>query len=102
MSTPAIQIGHEMICRQDPETRVIPDQSSTFCFVRHGATEPNITGLRCGGDLDLALTKVGREQALETALRIRDMNLGIGVIVCSSLKRTRQHADIVSGVLGGV
>jgi len=102
MATPAMQITHELTCQQDPETRVIADQSSTFCFVRHGATEPNITGLRCGGDLDLALTELGREQALATARQIRDMNVGIGLIVCSSLKRTRQHAEIVSGVLGGV
>lgn len=85
-----------------PETRVIPAQSSTFCFVRHGATEPNLTGLRCGGDLDLALTELGREQARATAQRIRDMSVGVGLIVCSSLRRTRQHAAIVSEVLGGV
>ena len=81
---------------------MIADQSSTFCFVRHGATEPNITGVRCGGDLDLALTELGREQALATAQRIKDMNVGVGLIVCSSLRRTRQHAEIVSGILGGV
>lgn len=80
----------------------IPDRSPTFSFVRHGATEPNIIEVRCGGDLNFALTELGREQALASAERIRDMNTGVGVIVCSSLIRTRQHAAIVSEVLGGV
>lgn len=84
------------------EMFVVPDESRTFRFVRHGATEPNMTGLRCGGDLNFPLTELGREQAMETARRIRDLNSGVELIVCSSLIRTRQHADIVSQVLGGV
>lgn len=82
--------------------RVTPDQSSTFYFVRHGATQPNLCGLRCGGDLDLPMTELGREQARATALRIKSMKIDVGLIVCSTLQRTRQHAEIVSGILGGV
>lgn len=85
-----------------PEMRAIPDQSCTFYFVRHGATEPNLRGLRCGGDLDVALTELGREQAHTTAHRIRAMKIGVGLIVCSALTRARQTAAIVSGILGGV
>jgi probable phosphoglycerate mutase len=106
MATTATPITHEvtmpLTMPESPEMFLIPDQSRTFSFVRHGATEPNITGLRCGGDLNFALTDLGRAQALATAQRIRDTNSGVGLIVCSSLLRTRQHAAIVSGVLGGV
>ena len=95
-------IMQELGCRRYPETHVVvaPDESSSFYFVRHGATEPNLQGIRCGGDLDLALTQIGREQAFATARRIHAMNLDVGLIVCSSLKRTRQHAEIIRGVLG--
>ena len=91
-----------LIIPAKPELFVVPDESRTFSFVRHGATEPNMTGLRCGGDLNFPLTELGREQALATARRIRDLNNNVELIVCSSLIRTRQHAEIVSGVLGGV
>jgi len=85
-----------------PQRRAMPDQSSALYFVRHGATEPNTLGLRCGGDLDLPMTELGREQARMTAERIRALKIDIGLIVCSPLKRTRLHADIVSRMLGGV
>lgn len=114
MATAATQTTYELIMpvthelttpstvRAFPETRVTPDHSSTLYFVRHGATEPNLLELRCGGDLDLPLTELGRDQARMTAERIRAMKLSIGLIVCSELKRTRLHADIVSRMLGGV
>jgi len=122
MTTPTTPIKHEptMPIKHEPtmpnkhepttplttptnlEMHVIPDESSTFCFVRHGATEPNLCEVRCGGDLDLALTELGREQAYASAEWIRAKNVGVGLIVCSALRRTRQHAEIVSGVLGGV
>jgi len=104
MTMSAAQLMHELTCRKYPETHVVlvPDESSSFYFVRHGATEPNLRGIRCGGDLDLALTDVGRDQACETARRIRAMQLDVGLIVCSSLKRTRQHAQIIREALGDV
>lgn len=71
-----------------------------FHFVRHGATEPNARGLRCGGDLDVALTELGRKQARDAARRIREMKLDIGVIVCSALERARETAAIIGKSLG--
>lgn len=71
-------------------------------FMRHGATAPNLQGLRCGGDLDVPLTDLGRRQAVETALRIRELRLPVGVIVTSRLARTRETAQIVSRLLQGV
>jgi probable phosphoglycerate mutase len=80
----------------------LPDRPFTMYFVRHGATEPNFRGLRCGGDLDIPLMDIGCDQAYLLAKQIDRMNLGIGVIVAASLIRTRQTASIISGVLGNV
>lgn len=78
----------------------VPDQGFTLYFVRHGVTEPNFRGCRCGGDLDVPLMDIGCDQAFLLAKQIEKMNLGIGVIVTGSLIRTRQTASIISGVLG--
>ena len=78
------------------------DRPFTLYFVRHGVTEPNFKGLRCGGDLDVPLMDIGCDQAYLLAKQIHRMNLGIGVILAGSLIRTRQTASIISGVLGNV
>ena len=78
------------------------DRPFTFYFVRHGVTEPNFRGYRCGGDLDLPLMDIGCDQAYLLAKQIEKMNLRIGVIIAGSLIRTRQTASIISGVLGNV
>lgn len=80
----------------------LPDRPFTMYFVRHGATEPNFRGLRCGGDLDIPLMDIGCDQAYLLAKQIEKMDLRIGVIVAASLIRTRQTASIISGVLGNV
>jgi 2,3-bisphosphoglycerate-dependent phosphoglycerate mutase len=72
----------------------------TFYFVRHGATEPNERGLRCGGDLDVPLTLLGRQQAHAVAARMRAMGIEVGMIVCSALVRARETAMIIGGILG--
>jgi probable phosphoglycerate mutase len=71
-------------------------------FVRHGITEPNFRGFRCGGDLDIPMMDIGCDQAYLLAKQIEKMNLRIGVIIAGSLLRTRQTAAIISGVLGMV
>jgi probable phosphoglycerate mutase len=76
------------------------DRPFTLYFVRHGITEPNFRGFRCGGDLDLPMMDIGCDQAYLLAKQIDKMNLRIGVIVAGSLIRTRQTASIISGVLG--
>src|SRR5471030_1296879 len=78
------------------------DRPFTLFFVRHGITEPNFRGFRCGGDSDLPMMDTGCDQAYLLAKQIDKMNLRIGVIVAGSLIRTRQTASIVSGVLGTV
>ncbi len=80
----------------------LADRPFTLYFVRHGITEPNFRGFRCGGDLDIPMMDIGCDQAYLLAKQIEKMNLRIGVIVAGSLIRTRQTASIISGVLGTV
>ncbi|MFZ2650746.1 MAG: histidine phosphatase family protein [Burkholderiaceae bacterium] len=79
-----------------------PRTSQHLIFVRHGATEANLAGLRCGGDLDPELTEFGRRQAAEAALRIQELRLPVGVILTSALLRARESAQIISRMLGGL
>jgi probable phosphoglycerate mutase len=79
-----------------------PDKPFTLYFVRHGITEPNFKGMRCGGDNDVPMMDIGCDQAFLLAKQIHRMDLGIGVIVAGTLIRTRQTAHIISGVLGDV
>lgn len=81
-----------------PET----DVAERLLFGRHGATAPNLAGLRCGGDLDPPLAAVGREQAHALGRRLAATQPDIGVIVTSALARTRETAAIVAAALGGV
>jgi probable phosphoglycerate mutase len=84
------------------KTTTSPQASRQLILVRHGATEPNLAGLRCGGDLDAPLTDLGRQQATHAALRIRELGIPVGVIVASHLQRTRETAEIVGRLLDGV
>lgn len=90
------------IASTHPITAAPTGARSPLYFVRHGATELNTRGLRCGGDLDVGLTDVGRRQAHETAMRLRAMSLDIGLIISSALERTRDTAAIISHTLGKV
>ena len=71
-----------------------------LAFVRHGATEPNLRGLRCGGEVDVPLTDVGRRQAQAIAQHLLAARQDIGVIVSSDLQRTRETAAIIGRELG--
>lgn len=68
-------------------------------FVRHGATSANLAGLRCGGDLDLPLTDLGRAQAVDCAERLARLQPPIGLIVTSDLKRTRETAGYIHALM---
>ncbi|MFT3816313.1 MAG: histidine phosphatase family protein [Rubrivivax sp.] len=71
-------------------------------FARHGATAPNLAGLRCGGDLDPPLAEEGRRQAIELARRVAARRPRIELILCSDLLRVRETAAIVRAALGPV
>jgi probable phosphoglycerate mutase len=75
---------------------------SRLLFARHGATAPNLAGLRCGGDLDPPLADEGRRQAMNLARVVAARAPGLDLIVCSDLVRTRETAAIVRAALGPV
>jgi 2,3-bisphosphoglycerate-dependent phosphoglycerate mutase len=81
-----------------PELRRV----GTLRYVRHGATAPNLAHVRCGGDLDVPLHELGREQALETARSLVGLTPPIGLIITSDLRRTRETARIIAAHLPGV
>jgi len=60
-------------------------------LVRHGQCEPQDTTREY---VDVPLTPVGREQAVATAERLRDLNAR--AIYCSTLRRARETAEIVA------
>lgn len=70
-------------------------------FVRHGATAPNLAGLRCGGDLDPPLEDIGRCQAQALAQALAAQAAPIDLLLCSDLRRTVETADILRHALGG-
>jgi probable phosphoglycerate mutase len=72
-----------------------------LCFVRHGATQANLAGLRCGGDLDLPLTETGRRQAETAARNVAARMPRVGLIITSDLQRTRETAAIIAAALRG-
>ena len=71
-------------------------------FVRHGATAPNMAGLRCGGDLDVPLTALGRQQAAAAARQVAQLEPPVGLIVTSDLVRTSETAAIIATALPGL
>jgi probable phosphoglycerate mutase len=81
---------------------VLVDKRLPLRFVRHAATAPNLAGLRCGGDLDVPLTAVGRTQAAAVAERIARLDPPVKLIVTSDLKRNRETADIIASRLKNV
>ncbi len=62
-------------------------------IVRHGQDIDNADGI-LNGHRDEELTDMGRQQAQETALKLKDKN--IQVICSSPLKRTRETAQIIA------
>jgi broad specificity phosphatase PhoE len=77
-----------------------PMPAGTLLFLRHGATDPNLAGLRCGGDHDAALAAPGRQQARDAAqalaAQLPPQRLHL---VCSDLQRTVETARILAAEL---
>ena len=65
-------------------------------FLRHGQTTANRDGLRSGGECDPPLTRLGREQARDTGVRLRMLGVAPGLIVSSPLSRTLETAAILN------
>lgn len=84
------------------DTNPITDKHLPLRFLRHGATAANLAGLRCGGDLDIPLTSIGRQQAQRAAEAVQRLAVPVGLIITSDLKRTRETAEIIADVLQDV
>jgi 2,3-bisphosphoglycerate-dependent phosphoglycerate mutase len=78
------------------------ERTAMLLFARHGATGPNLAGLRCGGDIDPPLADLGRQQAAALAQALRARAEPPDLIVTSDLRRTRETADVVRAVLRDV
>lgn len=71
-----------------------------FHFVRHGQTEDNRRGVRCGGDRDVPLTGLGVEQARQAAERFRAAGGGCGLVIAGPLQRTAVTGALFAEALG--
>lgn len=71
-----------------------------FHFARHGQTEDNLRGVRCGGDRDVPLTEQGIEQARAAAERFRRSGLPCGVVIAGPLQRTAVTGALFARALG--
>ncbi len=67
--------------------------SWSLYFIRHGETLANQQGVRSGGDMDIPLSDRGRQQAAEAAQALNAVQANaVGLIISSSLQRTRETA----------
>jgi broad specificity phosphatase PhoE len=67
-------------------------------IIRHGETEWNVIGKHQGGEADIPLNDVGREQARKTGLYIKNFRLrkhNIDCIWTSPLSRAKETAEII-------
>jgi len=69
-------------------------------FVRHGLCESNVRRVFAGQKDDSPLVDEGRQQAKETAKKIREEGIKINKIVSSPLKRALETAQIIAKELG--
>ncbi|WP_116452351.1 bifunctional RNase H/acid phosphatase [Blastococcus litoris] len=80
-----------------PTAETAPVITTVTHLLRHGQTE-HTPERRFSGRNELPLSRTGRAEAEAAAHRAKD--LGIEVVVASPLRRTRETAEIVAGVLG--
>ena len=71
----------------------------TLVLLRHGRSRADDEGVH-EGRYDSPLTDVGREQATRLAQHWRDRGVQFDRVVCSSLVRARETAEIVAAALG--
>ncbi len=75
------------------------ENGAKILFLRHGETDYNRRGIRCGGEVDIPLTDLGKEQAEYAASHIGQNAVGLGWVVASAMLRVQQTAAIVSARL---
>lgn len=75
-------------------------RTDRILFIRHGETDHNRRGVRCGGDVDVPLTARGEAQARAAGERLAALGEPIDAILASPLLRTRRTAELVRDALG--
>jgi ribonuclease H / adenosylcobalamin/alpha-ribazole phosphatase len=80
-----------------PSAEPAPVVTTVTHLLRHGQTE-HTPERRFSGRNELPLSLTGRAEVEAAGERLRD--LGVEVVVASPLRRTRETAEIVAGVLG--
>lgn len=73
--------------------------SRAFYLIRHGQSEANAARLCAGGSFDSPLNETGRGQARALAAVIAQLPAKPDVIYHSGMKRARETAEILNGVL---
>lgn len=76
------------------------NSTERFLFIRHGETDYNKQGIRCGGEIDISLNKTGLRQAENIASLLGQGIFPLSWIVASELLRVQQTAHIVADRMG--
>jgi len=75
------------------------ENGAKILFLRHGETDYNRRGIRCGGEVDIPLTDLGKEQASHAAGYLEQYAGDVSWIVASAMLRVQQTAAIVAARL---
>ena len=67
-------------------------------LIRHGETDFNVEH-RIAGQIETDLTELGKKQALGLGLELNKKGIVLDTMLCSPLKRARDTAEIISGVI---
>lgn len=67
-------------------------------LIRHGETFFNQEH-KIAGQIETDLTELGRQQALDCALNLKNQNLKFDAILCSTLKRAKDTAAIIAKII---
>jgi len=67
-------------------------------LIRHGQTDFNVKSI-IAGQIETDLTALGRRQALEAAQKLKSDGVNFDVILCSTLKRAKDTAEIIASIL---
>ncbi len=85
--------GHQIPVWYDQNGNQFLAEEQNLLFARHGESEDNIKDI-IGGDS--SLTEKGRQQAKELAEKLISENRKIVKLYCSSLKRSKETAEIIA------
>ena len=67
-------------------------------LIRHGQTDFNLKH-KIAGQIETDLTELGRQQALDCALNLKNQNIKFDAILCSTLKRAKDTAEIIAKII---